>query len=242
AVALTPQRSAYHQALGEAAGLKARSLSNPFRRLPAARRAKAEFERAVELDGDNLAARHNLLQYYAGAPGILGGSRELAAEQAAEIALRDPSEGSEARAILLERGDDREEALAAYREAIRLDPENRGARIGLGRLLLELERFEEAWRTLEDALELAPARRRARFWLGQTSLRSGSRTDAAIVHLEALIGTPRCLEDPTQPDALVVLGRLLLRRGDREGARERYRQALALDTDHDGAEAALDEL
>src|SRR5579864_3009664 len=62
ALALEPQNSAYHLWLGRAMGRKAED-SNPFTAFGLARRVKSEFERAVALDGRNLSARADLVEY-----------------------------------------------------------------------------------------------------------------------------------------------------------------------------------
>jgi len=57
-------------------------LIQPFLAL----KVKQHFERAVELNPDNLDARADLKEYYEKAPGFLGGSVEKARQQAEEIA------------------------------------------------------------------------------------------------------------------------------------------------------------
>jgi len=87
--ALEPRNSAFHQWLGRAAGRKAEN-SNPFTAFGLARRVKAEFERAVALDGDNISARSDLAEYYLEAPGFLGGDKNKARQQAEAVAPHDP--------------------------------------------------------------------------------------------------------------------------------------------------------
>src|SRR5690348_2852675 len=89
-VALEPGNSAYHQWLGRAAGRKAEN-SNPVTAFNLARRVRAEFERAVALDGNNLLARTDLSEYYMEAPGFLGGDKNKSRQQADAIAKSDPA-------------------------------------------------------------------------------------------------------------------------------------------------------
>ena len=93
AIALDPQNSAYHLWLGRAMGRKAED-SNPFAAFSLARKVKAEFERAVALDADNLPARNDLSEFYLEAPGVLGGDKNKAKQQADYVAKRDPALGS----------------------------------------------------------------------------------------------------------------------------------------------------
>jgi len=88
--ALAPGNSNYHLWLGRAAGRKAES-ANPFAAWGLARKVRAEFERAVELDGNNFPARNDLAEYYMEAPGFLGGDKKKAREQADAVAKQDPA-------------------------------------------------------------------------------------------------------------------------------------------------------
>ena len=70
-----------------------------------ARKVHAHLEQAVACAPDHVAARWDLMEYYAKAPGFLGGSRRKAGEQAAVIARLDPAEGRKARQFLAEMDD-----------------------------------------------------------------------------------------------------------------------------------------
>jgi tetratricopeptide (TPR) repeat protein len=88
ALALDPQNSFYHLWLGRAMGRKAEQ-ANPITAFGLARKVKAEFERAVALDGNNLAARSDLSDFYLEAPGFLGGDKGKARQQADYVAKHD---------------------------------------------------------------------------------------------------------------------------------------------------------
>jgi tetratricopeptide (TPR) repeat protein len=87
AVQLDEANSDYHLWLGRAYGHEAQR-SAVWRQPSLALKVKAHFERAVELNPDNLAARADLQEYYEKAPVILGGGAEKAHQQAQEIAKR----------------------------------------------------------------------------------------------------------------------------------------------------------
>ncbi|HYW06283.1 MAG TPA: tetratricopeptide repeat protein, partial [Longimicrobium sp.] len=72
AVALDGRQSVYHLHLGNAYGVKAMG-ANPIRQALLARKAKSEFERAVELAPGNVDARWGLMRFHMRAPGLLGG-------------------------------------------------------------------------------------------------------------------------------------------------------------------------
>jgi len=72
AIALSPDKSMYHLWLGRAYGEKA-DASSFFTAAGLAKKVRASFERAVELDGSNIQARSDLAEFYMEAPGIMGG-------------------------------------------------------------------------------------------------------------------------------------------------------------------------
>ena len=79
----------------------------------------------------------------------------------------------------LVRAGDAEGALAAYREAVRLDPAFKEAWYGMARALMDAARHDEAQAALEKNLELDPESYQAWFALGLTRYRAG-RHEAAI--------------------------------------------------------------
>src|ERR1700730_5971166 len=92
AVALDPQRSVYHEWLGKAYGEKADHAAM-FSALSLARKARREFEKAVELDERNFAAQQALIEFDCSAPGIAGGGEDKARAEIARLAALDAAEG-----------------------------------------------------------------------------------------------------------------------------------------------------
>src|SRR5580765_2440333 len=68
-----PDNSALWLSLGEAYGAKARAAS-VVKRLPFAKKCKAAFEKAVDLDPSDIEARSALFEFCLEAPSIAGGS------------------------------------------------------------------------------------------------------------------------------------------------------------------------
>jgi tetratricopeptide (TPR) repeat protein len=99
AVSAAPESSLYHHRLGDAYGRSAQKAS-VFRALGLAKKCLAAFQRAVELDSNNVAARYSLFTFYRSAPGIIGGGVDKAAAQAAAIKKLDPHRGRLAFAAL----------------------------------------------------------------------------------------------------------------------------------------------
>ena len=102
AVQCEPSNALYHLWLGRAYGRKAEN-SSFLTAIGPARRVGKEFEIAVRLDPANLDARFDLLEFCLNAPGIVGGGRDKAIEQAAAIARINPLSGYGARAQIYEK-------------------------------------------------------------------------------------------------------------------------------------------
>src|SRR6266404_3536067 len=79
AVALKPNDAGFHYQLANAYG-QAASSAGMFGAISMAKKAKAEWERAIQLDPNFLLARYALLQFYVGAPSVMGGSESGALE------------------------------------------------------------------------------------------------------------------------------------------------------------------
>ena len=92
AIELDDKQSKFHLGRGQAYGSAAGNASF-FKQMRLAGKIKSSFERAVELDADNVDARSGLIVYYLNAPGIAGGSEEKAEQQAIEIGKRDVFRG-----------------------------------------------------------------------------------------------------------------------------------------------------
>ena len=89
AVLLLPQDSEYHLWLGRAYGEKADSIHS-IKAYPLAKKVRAEFERAVQLDSRNLDALSDLGEFYTAAPGIVGGGKKKAQDVAGALEQDDP--------------------------------------------------------------------------------------------------------------------------------------------------------
>ncbi len=85
AVTLRPEDASYHLWLAREYGQRAAN-SNPLTAAAIARKAKNEFERAVQLDPSSVESRLDLAQYYTEAPAIMGGGLDKARDQAAVVA------------------------------------------------------------------------------------------------------------------------------------------------------------
>src|SRR5690606_18778134 len=125
------------------------------RALGQALRGRNAMERAVELAPDDLSFRQGLLEYYASAPGIAGGSMDKAFVQADEIARRDLDRGAFARAHLQKAQDNLAGAMETLAAVLERAPDNYFALFEFGRCgALSGLHLEKALAALQRCLEL----------------------------------------------------------------------------------------
>jgi tetratricopeptide (TPR) repeat protein len=236
-VALEPRNSLYHQWLGRAAGRKAEN-SNPFTAFGLARRVKAEFERAVALDGNNFSARSDLTEYYLEAPGFLGGDKNKARAQADAVAPHDPALAQYLYAKVEEKqGSGRAEDL--YKKAITAS--DNGARYWV-----ELAYYYRRAGRPQDMESAITSARTALHHDGMPAfdgafllLRTGHNFPGAIEMLHRYLDGSDLCEDGPSFRAHFLLGELLEKQGEHARAVEEFRSAQALASQFRPARDAL---
>ena len=139
AVRLAPESARPHMWLAIALGRQA-LREGPRSRMALSREIKAEADRALELDPGLAGAWHVLAEWNARISGLNGIERLTA------------------NAVLggVPRGASFENAEAAIRKAIELDPEAMNHHLAYARMLKEKKRYDEARLELEKALSLPP--------------------------------------------------------------------------------------
>jgi tetratricopeptide (TPR) repeat protein len=184
AAALEPGSSRYHMWLGSMYAAKA-GQAGLFKAASLAGKAKAAFERAVALDPASVDARQALLQYYVNAPGVAGGSIAKAREQAAAILALDAHRGHLAAARIADHEKEWPAAEAAYREALKLQPERGPTFNSLGYALLHQERYDDAIAAFRRQVELAPDDANSHDSLGEGLLAAGKVAEAEASYRKA---------------------------------------------------------
>jgi Tfp pilus assembly protein PilF len=116
--------------------------------------------------------------------------------------------------------------LAEFSEAVRLAPSNAVAHYNRGRVLLDLQRDQEAKPELESATKLDPSATESWYLLGIIARQAGD-TDAAIRDFSQAVALK-----PDYADARFRLGRELAHKGDNTGAIEQWRKAIEIQPDY----------
>ena len=195
-----------------------------------AKRARAEFERAVELDPHNAEALADLGEFYSSAPGVVGGGSDKAAAIAARLDHVDPARAHELRAAIAQENHDAGTAEHEFRLAIAAS-----AHPGFQWMrLASFYRKSKRWTEMESAVQSgAAAAERDRhegvaLFNGASVLIKANRDpELAQKLLQMYLASNNTEEAPTFV-AHVWMARLKARQGDTAAAREERAEALAL--------------
>jgi len=241
ATKLDPKNSNYYLWLGRAYGREAQQ-ANVLRQPGLAKRARSAWERAIELDTENLDARSDLIQYYVQAPGFMGGSMTKALEQAEEIRKRNALRGYLELGGLYERDKKPAEAEKAYVAAAKEKSDRHVGEYRLGLFYQGTSAFDKAFELFETMLVTSPSESGALFQIGKTGAMSGQRLARSAEALEAYLQTTPGRNDPSLAAAHWRLGMVHEKRQDRQRAKAEYETALRLDPSFKQATESLKKL
>lgn len=234
---LAPQKSLYHLWLGRIYGEKADRVGF----LSAAamvKKVRSSFERAVELDPKSWEARTDLAEFYLEAPSIVGGGKDKAREQAKALLPLHPGMAHWVLARIAEKDKDVAEAEREYRAGIAATHGGARAWLDFAIFLKHTNHFEELQQALEE-VAAAPVDRAESLMDGASLLLNAGRyfpLGVRLVHRYFSVGP---VEEGPAFKAHTYLGELLEKQGDRKGAAEEYRSALALFRGYRRAEEGL---
>lgn len=130
AVALDGANATYHLCLAEIYGDMAQHAGF-FKQMSLARSFKAEADKAVSLDPNNLDAHFDLLQFYLDAPGVLGGGKDKAYAEATAIARINAARGYSAQAQIAAHDKDTTKVLDSWKASAQADPRRYETQIAL---------------------------------------------------------------------------------------------------------------
>ena len=241
AAKLDSKNSQYYLWLGRAYGREAQQAS-VLRQPGLAKKTRSAWERAIELDPENLDARSDLIQYYVQAPGFLGGSTTKALEQAEEIRKRNPLRGYLELGALYERDKRMADAEKAYVAAAKEKSDRHVGEYRLGMFYQNTGAFDKAFELFESMLAANPSEAGALFQIGKTGAMSGQRLTRATEALEAYLQTTPGRNDPSLAAAHWRLGMVHEKRQDRQRAKAEYEAALQLDPTFKQATESLKKL
>lgn len=237
AVALQPSSSDFHLWLGRVYGEKA-SRANFLAAAGLAKKVRTEFETAVGLDPANLEARADLAQFYVEAPGLVGGGKDKAEEQAREIAKLDPAQGELVQAWIAEKNKDFAGAERHFRAAVQLSKGKPGAWLNLAQFYRRTGHTGQMQNAVAHAVSTAD---KHRVFMQAAEILSRSKQDIpqAVELLHQYLSS-QTVEDAPAFKAHYLLGTIYEEQGNTAAAAQEYRAALALAKGYTLARTALD--
>jgi len=227
AVSLSPNSSS-HLLFGRILSAQIQKVSL-FRKAGLVGKAKAQFEAAVASDPKSIPARLGLMDFYSGAPGIMGGSWDKATAQAQEIAKLDVSEGHYALGDLDLDKKNYAEAEREYKEAIAADVHQGKSYLKLGLLYLEQGRDQDADGLFQKSLALDPHSLPATFYLGRYRLLHSQELEKAENCFKAYVARWPEDGDPTLANGYWRLGQVYEKEGKKDLAAAQWERSLKLD-------------
>jgi len=231
AVNLAPLDSEYHLWLGRAYGEKARSIHS-IKAYGLAKKVGREFERAVELDNGNVEALSDLGEFYAAAPGIVGGGKGKAQDVARALEKYDPAQAYQLQGFLAEKGKNYAQAEIEYRAEVEASSQPAEAWMDLAAFYSRRRQWEQMLQAVRagiDADQKAAKPYGPALVDGATILSSNNEEPRLAIQLLRLyLASPNQSANAPVFQVHVQLSRLLEQQGDRTGAAQQIEAAAAL--------------
>jgi tetratricopeptide (TPR) repeat protein len=242
AVALDPQSSIYHEWLGRAYGEKAEH-TGMFSALSLAKKARKEFDRAVQLDQKNFSAYQALIEFDCSAPGIAGGGEDKARLEIPKLAALDPAEGHYAEGNCRRQKKDFAAADAEFDKALELHPKSAELIYDIGDYAMKRNQAERLVAVADEGERVAPSDPRSKFYRGVAWVIKNQRYQESEGLLrEYLKGAPLRNSFPTPSVVHEWLGRLYENQQNTQEAVHEYEAALKLEPKNKSAREALKRL
>jgi tetratricopeptide (TPR) repeat protein len=239
AVSLKPNNADYRYRLANAtlqAGVRA-SMFSAMSMLP---KAKAELQRAIQLDPNLIAARFALLEVYISAPAFAGGSESGALEQATEIRKRDAIDGHRAFARVYIGTKKTELARREYDDMVREQPASARAHYWFGVYLILTEKnYPSANAELESAVKLDGAYMPAYFRIGHLAALAGSNMPRGEAALKKYLAHNPKDDEPSIARTYYWLGGIYEKQGKKAEAKASYTTSLKINPNQKDVSEAM---
>jgi tetratricopeptide (TPR) repeat protein len=238
AVNLDPNNASYHLWLGREYGRKAEK-SKAFSAAGNAKKARNEFERAVQLDPSDVAARLDLAQYYTEAPGFMGGGVDKARDQATEIAKYDPGNAHLILARIAVKQKQYADAETQFRAAIQQAKNPADMWLQLADFDRQQGHLDEMQSAVRSAMAQPHKRAESYFDAARELYLGGRNYPNAVEYLQKYLASGELVESAPAFRAHYLIGQLNEKMGQNTAAAAEYQSAVSLASGFVPAKLAL---
>lgn len=228
----------YHDWLARVYGNKAQHV-NRLRQAVLAPKIKSHFERAVQLDPDNMDARGYLVMFYIRAPGFMGGSFDRAREQVAEMRRRNPYRAALSAAAVATQLKDMAGAEHEYQGLLERYSDSTAGYYALVGLYRQQQQWDRAFAVAERLQKALPSNMVGAYLIGRLAAGSGQQLERGEQALRRYLSYTPLAGEPGLASAHYWLGGIMERRGQTDSAKHEYQQAVALAPNYKEAKDAL---
>jgi tetratricopeptide (TPR) repeat protein len=238
AVSNGPTDSENHMWLGRAYGLKA-SHVGPFTALGLVKKVRQSFERAVELDPNNVHAFSDLGEFYVGAPGMVGGGLDKAQALANRTQSRFPSQYHRLLSLIAGKRKDIATQEAELKNAVDAS-KSAAAYIDLASFYQQHDKPDQAVSTIRAAI--AADQTKGPSLVDAASILTSAHRSPELAErlLRQYLASPGKTDEAPAFKVHMQLGDLLARRGNAAAAHAEYSAAHALASNYAPAVKALE--
>jgi len=241
AVSLAPDNSQYHLWLGRLYGEKA-DKAGVFAAARLAGKVRDQFEAAVKLNPNSVDARSDLAEFYLEAPGIVGGGRDKAEQQANSLQALDPARAHWVNARIAEKKKDFAKAEREYRAAIDSSHGSASAWLNLGLFYRHRQRLDEMVEALGHVRSAPVDRADAPVDAAEILINGQRNLPEAVALLRAYLNSNSRVEQAPIFKVHYLLGAAAEKMGDKQRAADQYRAALDLAKEFQPARQALERI
>ncbi len=242
AVSLEPKNSGYHELLGRLFGEKA-DRSGWFSALSLAKKARKEFEVAMQLDERNYSAMQALIEFDCSAPSLAGGGEDKARPEIARLSALDPTEGHYAAGNCRRQKKDNETADVEFRKALALHPKSADLIYDIADHYMKHNQSDGLQLAIEEGERVAPSDLRGSFYRAAVfTMEKKNESRAIKLFREYLDKAPKRNNYPSRAMAHYWLGRIQENQNDAASAKREYKEALNLEPKNRFANEALKRL
>jgi tetratricopeptide (TPR) repeat protein len=242
AVAIDAQNSVYHEWLGRAYGEEA-DHAGWLSAISFAKKARKEFETAVQLDGKNYSARQALIEFDCSAPGLVGGGEEKALPQIKQLAEMDAAEGHYAAGNCRRQKKDYAAADEEFAKTLESNPKSAELIYDIGDHAVKRSQPERLLAVADAGERVAPGDPRGKFYRGVALvMKKEDPEEAARLLGEYAQKAPMRNAYPRPAAVHAWLGRLFEEENRMGDATKEFERAVKLDPKNKMAQEALKRL